>query len=305
MRPEALVLLNGAAHGGRGLERFARTQAALKEACVPHVVHLRVDGAWEEAVRDALVAGTRMFVAAGGDGTVNALVNALQRHRGTTRLDELWLGAIGLGSSNDYHKPVETRVEGVPVRLNAADARPRDLIQCTWDSQDTVVVVSASVGITAAANAFFNEGDGPMRYLKRRSTGAAILWAALRTIVRFRSLAGEIQVDERRYRFRFNNVSVAKTPWLSGTFRYDTPAAPDDGRLAVNVLEGRSRVGALIALVSLARGRFVRLRGAHHHSAGRVHLALDQVADLELDGEVVRARDIHFQLLPQRIMACA
>lgn len=304
MKPNALVLLNAGAHGGRGLERFARAQAVLEQACVPVVVHLRADSAWEEAIRDALNTGTRMFVAAGGDGTVNALVNALYKHRGATRLEDVSLGAIGLGSSNDYHKPVQTSVAGIPVRLDAAVARPRDLILCDWDGGETVVVVSASVGVTAAANAFFNQGKGLMQFLKRRNTGVAILWAALRTISRFKPLDADIQVDQHRDGYRVNNLSVSKTPWLSGTFRYDTPVAPDDGRLAVNLLEGRGRLGTLLALVSLGRGRFAGLRGAHHHSANDVRIRLPEVVDLELDGEVVRARDVGFRLLPERIMAC-
>ncbi|MCB9694576.1 MAG: hypothetical protein H6736_22430, partial [Alphaproteobacteria bacterium] len=79
MRPPALVVLNPGAHGGRGRERFERVRGALEAVCTPTVVTLGPD--WSP-VREAIASGTRMFVAAGGDGTVNALVNALDRERG-------------------------------------------------------------------------------------------------------------------------------------------------------------------------------------------------------------------------------
>ena len=56
--------------------------------------------------RAALARGTRVFIAAGGDGTAHALLNALVDAPGRPPLDALALGAVGLGSSNDLHKPV-------------------------------------------------------------------------------------------------------------------------------------------------------------------------------------------------------
>ncbi len=61
----------------------------------------------------------------GGDGTVHALVEALALAPRRPPLDHLTLGAVGLGSSNDFHKPVGRRVGGVPVRLSPWRAAPR------------------------------------------------------------------------------------------------------------------------------------------------------------------------------------
>ena len=37
------------------------------------------------------------------------------------------LGAIGLGSSNDFHKPFKQNNKNVPIRLNFTEAIPHDL----------------------------------------------------------------------------------------------------------------------------------------------------------------------------------
>lgn len=300
---EAFVLLNRGAHGGRGAERFETVLPALEAVCRPTVWQLSRDAGWEDALAGAIVDGTRFFVAAGGDGTVNALVDALDRRRATVPLEDLVLGAVGLGSSNDFHKPVRNAVDGIPVRIDAAGAEPRDLIACTFDGVDSLAVISASVGVTAEANAFFNE-DPLVGRVKRYSTLAAILWSAVHTVATFRGLSGTVGLPGLTGRVWINNLSVLETEWLSGGFRYDTPVDPTDGRLQVNLLEGRSRLGTLGSLAALARGRFRGRPGTHCAAVQTLAIELDAPAALELDGEIRHARSIQFAVHPRRIRTC-
>lgn len=276
----------------------------METVCEPTVVGLAQGSDWEAAVSRAVAEGTRFFIAAGGDGTVNALVNTLDAVRGDVGLDAFVLGAVGLGSSNDFHKPVRREVAGIPVRLDATAATPRDLVECRWESGRALVVVSASIGVTAAANAFFNSQGRLLGALKRRSTDAAIAWSALRTIASFRGFPGRVELSGEVSEVWINNLSVLQTEWLSGTFRYDTPVDPADGFLQVNLLHGRSRLGTLRMLVAMSRGRFRGLSGTRCERVRSVDVELTEPAALELDGEIRHARSIHFEVLPQRIRTC-
>ncbi|NIQ59447.1 MAG: hypothetical protein GWN71_40685, partial [Gammaproteobacteria bacterium] len=220
-----------AARGGTAVDRFARVRDRLRERFRLRVVETDPTGEWRSAVWDAIRAdGLRVVVAAGGDGTVHAVVNTLF-DLGAPR--GLVLGAIGLGSSNDYHKPVRAEIAGIPVRLDVANARPRDLLLARWDrdgiAQREVVVVSASLGVTAAANAFFNRGDAILRVLKGRWTAGAIAYAALRTLVTHPGSRGSVILEGERWSGSLANLSFLEAPYLSGSLRYDLPAAEDDG----------------------------------------------------------------------------
>ena len=297
----ALVLLNPHARRGQGRDRYAVVRPHIDELFETRIVETDPAGN-DAAVRAALDDGVRTFIAAGGDGTVNALVDALVRLRGTIALDELALGAVGLGSSNDAHKPVDRKIAGIPVRIDAKNALPRDVGIARWDGGERAFLVSASVGVTAAANALFNREDPVLRHLKRWWVDGAIIWAAVRTIATWRNLAGTLVVNGTSSTVALTHLGVAKSTWLAGGLHYDTPV--ESGRFAVNLCEGMSRMRTIRTLAALARGRFSGLPGTHSWSASGASVALDSACDLELDGEVVRASRVSFELLRERIRLC-
>lgn len=307
-RPAAIVLLNPASGGGRGRARWARVRAAVEAVCRPRIVETDLDGAWRDTVCQAIADGARLFIAAGGDGTVSALAEQLARGRCGSPLEAFTLGAVGLGSSNDFHKPVRRSVAGVPVRIEPSDDR-RDLCLARFEAPDGTVhtrcfVISASVGVVAEANAFFNAGDRVERWLRGTWTGAAIVHAAQHTIATYGNLDVRLRVAGRTQERAVTNLSVSKTPYVSGMFRYDASVAPDDGLLAVHLCEGMSRGEALGALVDLARGRFEGRPKRRHWNVARAAVAADRPFALELDGEVCHARRVVFGVLRERMKLC-
>ena len=75
----ALVVLNPAARQGTAARRFAQVRPALERAYALSVVETTADESWRVAVEEELIAGTRVFLAAGGDGTVHRLAGAVFR----------------------------------------------------------------------------------------------------------------------------------------------------------------------------------------------------------------------------------
>ena len=89
------------------------------------------------------ISGARIFIpaplnvncpSATGSGTVNGVLNAILAQGA-----DVTLGAIGLGSSNDFHKPFakDKRVGGAPVRLDASRAIRADVGRAVLTDRDT------------------------------------------------------------------------------------------------------------------------------------------------------------------------
>lgn len=309
-RPPALVVVNPAARKGTAWRRYERVRPTLEQRLDTTTTEMTASGAWTGAVGQALAEGVRLFVAVGGDGTVHALVNALACQRGALSLSDLALGAVGVGSSNDFHKPYRDLVAGVPVRIDGRRTTPRDVVRARYcdhvgRERSRLFLISASIGLVATANGFFNRGDRILRRLDRIWPQLAIVYAALRTLASYRNLPAEITLPSGPERMALTNASVLKTPYLSGSFRYDTPVPSDDGLVTVNLCHGLDRLSTLRMFLDLARGRFEGRPGTHHWRSKAIEIRLDSDADLELDGEVVQASHIRFDVTGERILLCS
>jgi len=309
-----LVIVNPNAGGGTGLETWRRIEPAVR-AILGDFEAVFPDGeaATRAVIGARLDAGETRFVAAGGDGTVNLVATALVAAGAGGDTRQVCLGAIGLGSSNDFHKPFDPchRVLGVPFRLDFEHAVPSDVGTVAYVDEDRrpgrrIWLVNASIGTTAEANGFFNRPDRVLRVLKRRSTGAAIAYAAIREILRHRARTLSMSLDgEPPARRQVENLGVVKNPHFSGCLRYDSPHEPGSGRFYVHTLAATSLPRLVIALAGLARGRFSGRRGASSQPAHRLRVRADAPFALEGDGEVVFVTDASFGLLPRRLRLCA
>lgn len=318
-----LVFLNSRASYGRATLRWQTIKAELEKRTGGF--DLDEVGSFDgvlESLRAALARGERVFVAAGGDGTVNLLVNAIMRVEvdadatpggaAAERGSDVALGAVGLGSSNDFHKPfrADSFIAGVPVRIDCASARPCDIIRIDFEDhegrQDTrFAIINASLGITAEANASFNVPTGFVRAARKVSVDAAIVASVLRTLVTYHDIVCRLTIDGADVgTFSVSNLGVIKNPHFAGSFCYDTPIEPDDGKLGVNLCERLSPFEVLATLAALRKRRFRGRPKTRSWIGQRVSVEGDRAFALETDGEVVHARRAEFGVLPKRIRCC-
>lgn len=296
-----LVLVNPTAGGGRAVDQWPALEPVLRSR--HPAMEVRVvprPTAVPPLVRQALARGERFFVAAGGDGTVQQVLQALLDAADREQRAALCLGAIGLGSSNDFHKPLrQDRCPlGVPCKLDATEAAPRDVGVLTVGAgpEQRYWLLNGSVGVTAQANAFFNAPDRPLAWLKRRATPLAILYAALYTLLTYHTRTVRLTTEAGRETLALTNLAVVKSPYCSGAFRYDSPLDLTSGELHVHVYEAPSRLHTLRTLGRLARGRFQGRPGTRSWTASRLDVTAERPFAVEFDGEVLRAQRVSFSV---------
>ncbi len=314
----ALVLLNPGARGGSGNRLWTSVKDALgiREGpdawtCVTHLPDI------ERAISEAWKNGIRLFIAAGGDGTVHSLLNALLAcfERGEVPLYGLRFGGIGLGSSNDFQKPFRRLVAGVPVRISTRSSERRDIGIAQWRRENgtsgrSAFLVSGSLGVVAEANARFNSGKGPVGFFKPLNTDLAILSAAVGALGSFRGIRAWTQEGEKSpERVRLTNLSILKTPFLSGFFRYGFHVPPADGALTFALCRDHGPLRTILLMAFLAAGRFrgpsVSGPGSRtHFSASRFRISSMSEFSVELDGELERAVEVAFSVHPRQLDVC-
>jgi diacylglycerol kinase family enzyme len=309
-----LVVVNPSAGGGKGLQRWKEIEPRVREILGPFSAAIvRHPEEVRGLVTEHLAAGETDFVAAGGDGTVNLLASCLVEHISDTDLRRVRLGAIGLGSSNDFHKPmrVERQIAGTPCRLDFRGAELNDVCLVTYRDEAGHLrrrpwIINSSIGTTAEANGFFNRPDRLLQFLKRVAPGAAIAYAAIHTLLRRRSQDLILTLDGRHtVRGRVANLGIVKNPHFTGALRYDSPHEPGSGHFYVHLLSDLSLPRLLLALFGLARGRFDGQVGARSWRACRLAVRSERPFALEGDGEVVFAREASYCVMPRLLRVAA
>jgi YegS/Rv2252/BmrU family lipid kinase len=267
----------------RALER---TFSVVGVACRVH--EAGPDGPILDRVREALRSGCDLVVAAGGDGTVSAVADALVG-TGTP------LGIVPLGTTN-----VLARELDIPVDLDGALAllagphalAPIDAMGLDGTSYFTQVGVGIDalmIRDTATAS-------------KKRFGRLAYLWTAAVRLVGFQPRRFVLTVDGVTVRRRASQVLVANCGLLGQPpFRWGPDIRPDDGTLDVCVIRARNlwdfaRVGWNFLL-----GRHRRAPNVRYVTARRdvtIATASPKPLPVQADGEIVGQTPVTVRVRP-------
>lgn len=306
-----ILLLNPKAGGNTAAEKWRRFVAAsprLEEEVHVHFLQEKKD--MPALVNEAASRGELHYVAAGGDGTVHDLLNALMQLPLALRKNAI-LGAIGLGSSNDFHKPFEKgrMVGGVPYQIAFDHASPRDIgvaIVRNDGVQNTIYFcINASIGITAQGNALFNRPDRPLAWLKSHSTRSAILYAALNAIITYPNTPMIVELPSGEHApLSLTNLGIVKNPNFSGSLRYDVPSRYDDGLFHVCVATSMGFLNRLHLLWSLTRGVFTGIPNTVSWTTPSLTVESPSPFAVELDGEIMSATKVEFSIIPSGLKVC-
>lgn len=143
-RPDLLVVSNAAA-GSNHEDAVAVAVDAWRTAGCE--VEVTTTGSGDE-LTGVVAATDRLVVAAGGDGSIHAVVQAVAD---TGRLDELVVGLLPLGTGNDLARGVGLPREPEPAARALLSGRPLPM-GLLVDQDGTVGVNAVNLGIGAAAS---------------------------------------------------------------------------------------------------------------------------------------------------------
>lgn len=245
------------------------------------------------------------LISVGGDGTMHNILNAMLRHPEWRPEDRL-LGGIGLGSSNDFIKPVKETLWQAPVRLDwrkpfRSDVGKVSFVDPEGGHSVRYFLLNASAGVTAQANHLFNREDATLRRLKPFWTQCAILYAVLKTLFSFRNIPVKLQWDDQTRTLDLSNLAILKVPYVSGNFRYDQDIRPDDGWLGLNYCYNMNRLELIRTLFDLGKGRFVNRPKRVSAKVKELLIDFPCPAPFETDGEVTPVIRLEVSLLPNAV----
>jgi diacylglycerol kinase family enzyme len=285
------VILNCKAGGGHSRAQVEELSKAFHGTGIhPEILPCESGESLRELLRETLKDHPPVVVAAGGDGTVSAVAEAV-RGTGTA------LGVLPLGTLNHFAKDLGLPLEAAEAaRVIAQGRRTRvDLGEVNGRS----FINNASLGIYPKI--VRERADRQRRFGHSKRT--AMLWATLAVLDRPALLELRLELDEQAQNCRAPFVFIGNNDYALEGFEIGTRARLDAGKLNVYTTKRASALGLLgLAL----RAIFGRLRQADDFMESAVRsLRVESRRPrllVAIDGEVrTMETPLEFSILPRAL----
>ena len=303
------LVVNPNCHQGKGGERWAAIRQQVKEQLPKDVIEIILENgiSLEKELLPLLDSGNAHYIYnAGGDGGMHYLVNLLMKST-EVNLDHIHIGAIGLGSSNDFLKPFAAKIKDIPVSIQykygslKSDVGKVGYIDQDGNPQTEYFIINASMGVTATANYNFNHPDRLLRYLKANFTNLAILYTAIKTIFTYNNMACTLEFNNSSIVSPVANINLLKIPFVSGSFRYSDSIAPNDGTFGLHICLDISKWELLQVLYRLGKGVFINGPKTLSDRVNSFTISSKKPIVFECDGETFLSEHIQVSLIPSKI----
>ena len=288
-----VIIVNPAAGRPPRHRRRPDIEALMEHAGVGAQLDVVVTHAAGEATdlaRQAAADGAAIVAAAGGDGTLNEVVNGLV---GT----ETTLGLLPMGTGNDFARclgigvdlprAVNTLVHGVPRRVDLGQVRGRWFLNIAGCGFDAIVAERVNRGF---------------RRLKGTS---AYLAAIAESLITLKPADMRLTLDGEVHEIRVLMCSVANSTCYGGGMRIAPDAKLDDGRFDICVLKDAGRLEFVCAFPRVFKGTHVTHPKVVMYRASTVVIESDPPMPVLIDGDVMGTTPATFTMHPSAIQVIA
>ena len=248
------------------------------------------DGDAGEAAAMAVTDGCESIFVAGGDGTLNGVMNGLAT---AGALNRVVVGVVPLGTGNDFAAGL-----GIPPDPEAAlDVllAGRELAVDLGEVNGRIFVNSSGGGfmaeVSVAVTPELKTIAGRLAYL---IGGAQVLFEFEPAGATVTMQPGSVQVSRSLYTF-----AVCNSRMVAGGRLIAPDALIDDGLLDVCLIEGMSALEFVALARKVADGAHVQDPRVLYYQVESVRIELDRVVYVNTDGEVFQDRRCDYRVLPR------
>jgi diacylglycerol kinase (ATP) len=272
-----LIILNPAADSERALRKQARVESLARDCVVCATTYT---GEAEAMARRGVAEGFEKIVAAGGDGTINEVVNGLAGSRTT-------LGLLPIGTMNVFATEL-----GLPTHdlelcweiVKGDSTRAIDLPKANQKFFVQLAGVGLDAQVVKETSSQLKRNFGPLSYV------ISALQIAARKPPRLFIQSEDASIDEGSF------VLVGNGRLYGGPFPFFKHAALDDGLLDVIVFKRLGYLEIIKYLQDVIFSSEIRVPEIEYFQTRQLRVESDQSVPVELDGELMGNCPVEFGL---------
>ena len=235
--------------------------------------------------------GTELVVAAGGDGTVNSVVNGLaEASSGVT------LGVLPLGTANDWCSSL-----AIPDDLDAAlelldngEARLLDIVEVETEHRQTRFANIATGGnshrVTESLTDELKENWGALCYVR----------GAIGVLADLQPFDAQIRFDDGSPQsFSVWNIVVANGKTSAGRLEVAPRALLDDGLLDIVIIQSGTIIDVADLTAKYLFGDYVDSEKVVYRQAKKIEIESTPPTMFSIDGDLIEEQPVVFRALPK------
>ena len=248
----------------------------------------------EKAAQDACERGAALIVSAGGDGTLNSVVNGMLR----SAAQPSTLGILPIGTANDFAATLavpDDLYEAVDLLRNG-ERRPIDIIELHTGVElrrfANVAAGGNSDRVTQALTDDIKHTWGPLCYLR----GAVGVLSHLQSY--------DLQItfdDDHPLHVDVWNVLIANGRTNAGRLVVAPRANPEDGLLDVILIRDGDFIDLATLTARFVLSDYLDCEQIIYRQAKKVRVRSTPGMRYSIDGEAIEGQPIEFRVLPAAI----
>ena len=241
-KPKTLVVVNPVAGVSQPETVREKIESAFRSRDIPFEIYETTGkDNLRQQVRNAVRQGFKLFVVAGGDGTLSGVIDGLV---GT----QIPLVILPTGTWNTV-----AQIMNIPFQIDQA----LELVfqDHTIHTVDALEVNQSFFLLSVSAGIGSRTMEGVKRQEKRHFGKLIDLWKGLKQVLEFRSYLFDVKIDGKTSKFRASELMVANSASLGlKALQLDPSIRMDDGKLNVCRIYANTIGDYLKLVISMLRG---------------------------------------------------
>lgn len=278
--------------GAGSVEDREKIREQLQKFPSAEVCFTEKEGDATRMAMEAIARGCEIVIAAGGDGTLNEVINGI-----APQADKVQAGLIPLGTGNDFAKMLDlpASIEDCIEVLRTGNARPTDLVRVTTDHVRYFINVSAG-GFSGSVNEKMRpeikQSWGPLAYLR----------CAAEALPELRAYRTEIVLDDAAtLTLDLYNAVIANGRYVAGGTLIAPEASISDGLLDVVLVPQNPAGNLALVAAQIAVGKHLTSEGIVFRRAAKVSIRSEPGMWFNVDGELIGNEPAVFEIMPRAL----
>jgi diacylglycerol kinase (ATP) len=291
------IILNPYANRWGAQAKVAAIEKACREAGLAFdMAVMSGPGDGKRETITAIYDGYEAIIAAGGDGTVNEVVNGLIEAAGGEPTKPM--GILPVGTGNDFSDMTRIPRDLASAAKTIAGGRTRQIDAAQVIAGDRRHFFGNNCALAmepmvTIENIRLNRLSGNIRYVV----------ATLKALLKLQAWQMKVNWDGSSYEGSIYLLSVCNSPRTGGIFLIAPPARMDDGVLDIVFVPKVPKAKVLSLVPRLFNGSHIEQPDVNYIRSTRLSIESEPGTPIHADGEVIAesVKNIRYEILPGKI----